>query len=262
MSTVVFRRPPRQTPPRMPRGELVLESPPELAEPLPRSMAQLLMILPMVAGGGAMAFMYAGGGRGGMLTYVVGGLFAVSMLGMASARWVQHGGSRAETDAQRRDYMRYLAQSRRQVRRAAAQQRPRCCGGTPSRTRCGRWSRVAADVGAAHHRRRLRRDPGRRRRAEARHRDRAAGDAAGRGPRADDARSRCAGSSGPTRPCRTCRWRCSCGRSAGWCCAASASRRAGPGPGDDGAARARSTPPTTPGRRGGAAGAGGRTGTG
>ncbi|GIJ55887.1 type VII secretion protein EccCa [Virgisporangium aurantiacum] len=124
MSTVLFRRPPRQTPPRMPRGELVLESPPDLAEPLPRSLAQLLMLLPMMAGGGAMALMYAGGGRGGVLTYLVGGLFAVSMLGMGATS-IGHntGHSRAETDARRREYMRYLGQSRRQVRRAAAQQR-------------------------------------------------------------------------------------------------------------------------------------------
>ena len=124
MSTVLFRRPPRQTPPRMPRGELVLESPPDLAEPHPRSMAQILMLLPMVAGGGAMALMYAGGGRGGILTYLVAGLFAVSMMGMGLTTMGSHsGGSRAETDARRREYMRYLGQSRRQVRRAAAQQR-------------------------------------------------------------------------------------------------------------------------------------------
>jgi ESX secretion system protein EccC len=123
VSTVLFRRPPRQTPPRMPRGELVLESPPDLAEPLPRSMAQILMLVPMVAGGGAMAVMYSSGGRG-ILTYLVGGLFAVSMMGMGVTSMAGSSGNRrAETDARRREYMRYLAQSRRQVRRAAAQQR-------------------------------------------------------------------------------------------------------------------------------------------
>jgi len=123
VSTVVFRRPPRQPVPPLPRGELVLESPPELAEPLARSAAQFLMLLPMIAGGAAMAIMYSNRG-GGVLTYVVGGLFGVSMLGMAAMSFgSSHGSRRAEVDAKRREYMRYLAQSRRQARKAAGQQR-------------------------------------------------------------------------------------------------------------------------------------------
>ena len=123
MSTVLFRRPPRQPGPQLPRGELVLESPPELPEQLPRGIGQLLMVLPMVCGVGAMAFLYAGRG-GGMITYVAGGLFGVSMLGMAFASVGTGGGQKkAEVDAERRDYMRYLAQMRRRARRAAAQQR-------------------------------------------------------------------------------------------------------------------------------------------
>jgi S-DNA-T family DNA segregation ATPase FtsK/SpoIIIE len=107
----------------MPRGELLLESPPPLPTQLPRSLGQLLMILPMICGVGAMAFMYAGRG-GGTVTYIVGGLFGLSMLGMAVGSAGMSGGARkAELDAGRRDYMRYLAQARRQVRRAAAQQR-------------------------------------------------------------------------------------------------------------------------------------------
>ncbi|MEV6344879.1 type VII secretion protein EccCa [Actinoplanes sp. NPDC051851] len=123
MSTVVFRRPPRQAGPQLPRGELLLESPPELPEQLPRSVGQMLMILPMVCGVGAMAFLYAGRG-GGTITYVAGALFGVSMLGMAVSTMGQGGGNKkAELDAERRDYMRYLSQVRRQARRAAAQQR-------------------------------------------------------------------------------------------------------------------------------------------
>ncbi|MFC4065164.1 type VII secretion protein EccCa [Actinoplanes subglobosus] len=123
MSTVVFRRPPRQAGPQLPRGELLLESPPELPEQLPRGMGQILMILPMLCGAGAMAFLYAGRG-GSTMTYVAGGLFGISMLGMAVSTLGQGGGNKkAELDAERRDYMRYLAQVRRQARRAAAQQR-------------------------------------------------------------------------------------------------------------------------------------------
>ena len=98
----------------------MLESPPELPEQLPRGLGPLLRILPMFCGVGAMAFLYAGRG-GGTMTYVAGGLFGVSMLGMA----FQSGGTdkKAEVDAERRDYMRYLGQVRRRARRAAAQQR-------------------------------------------------------------------------------------------------------------------------------------------
>lgn len=125
MSTVVFRRPPRRPGPQLPRGELLLESPPELPERLPKGFGQLLMILPMICGVGAMAFLYTGGGRSaGPMMWIVGGLFGVSMIGMAVGSMNSGGGdSKAELDAERRDYMRYLAQVRRQARRAAAQQR-------------------------------------------------------------------------------------------------------------------------------------------
>ncbi|MEH0819149.1 MULTISPECIES: type VII secretion protein EccCa [unclassified Micromonospora] len=122
MSTVVFRRLPRQPGPALPRGEVLLESPPELPEQTPRGMGQLLMILPMVCGVGAMAFLYAGRG-GGMMTYVAGGLFGVSMLGMALGTLGNGGNDKAELNAERRDYMRYLAQMRKRTRRAAEQQR-------------------------------------------------------------------------------------------------------------------------------------------
>src|SRR5215467_1775662 len=123
MGTTLFRRPPRLPVPPLPRGELVLESPPELAEPLPRNLTQYLMMLPMIAGGAAMAIMYSNRG-GGALTYVVGAMFGVSMLGMAATSFSSsQGNKKAEVDARRREYLRYLSQSRRQVRRAASQQR-------------------------------------------------------------------------------------------------------------------------------------------
>ncbi|KAB1141345.1 type VII secretion protein EccCa [Micromonospora sp. DT46] len=122
MSTVVFRRLPRQPGPALPRGEVLLESPPELPEPTPRGMGQLLMILPMVCGVGAMAFLYAGRG-GGTMTYIAGGLFGVSMLGMAIGSLSNGNNDKAELNADRRDYMRYLAQMRKRTRRAAEQQR-------------------------------------------------------------------------------------------------------------------------------------------
>ena len=123
MSTVVFRRPPRQSGPPLPRGEILLESPPELPEQMPKGIGPLLMMLPMLAGVGAMAFMYSGG-QNNTRMMVTGALFGVSMLGMAVSQFSSGGSEkRAELDAQRRDYMRYLAQVRKQARRAASQQR-------------------------------------------------------------------------------------------------------------------------------------------
>src|ERR1043165_7657943 len=118
MSTLVFTRPPRRKGPAMPGGELMLEPPPDLPTPTQRSMAQYLMLLPMLAMVGAMAFMYAGRG-GGTMMMVVGGLFGVSMLGMFVGSFMTSGGDqKAEQTIQRRDYLRYLAQARRQVRPA------------------------------------------------------------------------------------------------------------------------------------------------
>ncbi|MQA84697.1 MAG: type VII secretion protein EccCa [Streptosporangiales bacterium] len=122
MSTVVFRRPPRKASPELPRGEVALVPPPELPTTR-RDMTQVLYMLPMVAGGGAMAMLYAGRG-GGPLTYVVGGLFGVSMLGMAAMAFLRPTqGKKSEVDEERRDYMRYLGQTRKQVRDVAEQQR-------------------------------------------------------------------------------------------------------------------------------------------
>ena len=58
------------------------------------------------------------------MIWVAGGLMGVSMVGMAIGTLTNgQGNKNAELDAERRDYMRYLAQIRRQARRAAEQQR-------------------------------------------------------------------------------------------------------------------------------------------
>ncbi|HEY3505164.1 MAG TPA: type VII secretion protein EccCa [Actinocatenispora sp.] len=121
-STIVWSRPARRYGPSLPKGELALEAPPEVPEQLPRGIGQILMLLPMLAGAGAMAMLYTG--RGGTLSYVAGGLFGVSMLGMFFGSMSGLGQDRAaQLDAERRDYLRYLGQMRRRARRAAAQQR-------------------------------------------------------------------------------------------------------------------------------------------
>ncbi|QSB06013.1 type VII secretion protein EccCa [Natronoglycomyces albus] len=128
MTTKLFRRQPRKRGPQSPRGDILLESPPDMPDPQPKSIAQVLMILPMMAGAVAMMLMYAGRGVGGggsvnPLMYVIGGMMGISMMSMmimniSGAR----GNKKAELNIERRNYMRYLAQVRRKVRRGAEKQ--------------------------------------------------------------------------------------------------------------------------------------------
>ena len=124
MSTVVIRRQPRRDAPELPSGEVVLDPPPELPTASGRAWGQLLMMLPMLAGAGAMALLFAGN-RSGPLGYVVGGMFGISALGMI-AMGLMNGGSgpsKREMLALRREYMRHLALQRRKVQRTIAAQR-------------------------------------------------------------------------------------------------------------------------------------------
>jgi S-DNA-T family DNA segregation ATPase FtsK/SpoIIIE len=123
VSTVIYRRPARQQPPQLPRGEVLLESPPEITETAGGGLGSVLVFLPMLAGMGAMGLMFARPGAGplGIVTAV---LFAVSMGGMMIGQ-VGRGSNekRRKLDGDRRDYARYLAQVRHRVRKAAQQQR-------------------------------------------------------------------------------------------------------------------------------------------
>jgi S-DNA-T family DNA segregation ATPase FtsK/SpoIIIE len=124
VSTVLFRRPARRQPPPEPRGEVVLESPPELPETVSGGgMSQTLTYLPMLAGAGATALLVKGSG-GGPVTYLASGMMGLSMVGMALGGIGRGAGEkRRRLDGDRRDYQRYLQQVRRRVRTAAEQQR-------------------------------------------------------------------------------------------------------------------------------------------
>lgn len=127
MGSLTFNRAKRAAPPPMPRGDLLLEPPPEIPPPTPsKPFGTLLRMLPMVAGALAMGvMMMGGGGRGaGPLGGIVGGMYAISMFGMMlSQTGRQNDDQSQQLDAGRRDYFRYLGQTRRQVRQAADQQR-------------------------------------------------------------------------------------------------------------------------------------------
>ncbi|WP_296139524.1 type VII secretion protein EccCa [uncultured Tessaracoccus sp.] len=128
MGVVTFHRPKRVSPPAMPRGDLLLESPPEIPPPTPsKPFGTVLRMLPMVAGALAMGLMLLGGGLGGggnPLRGIVMGLYGVSMMGMMlSQTGRQNDDQSAQLDANRRDYFRYLGQTRRNFAKTADEQR-------------------------------------------------------------------------------------------------------------------------------------------
>lgn len=127
MTTVQFRRVPRRPGPQAPRGELLLEPPPQLSEPVSGNFGQLLIYLPMLAGAGAMVFMFTGSGSS-PVTYLASSMYALSTVGMMAGMLGRNAGDkRRRLDGERRDYLRYLSQVRRRARTAAARQRAALC---------------------------------------------------------------------------------------------------------------------------------------
>ncbi|SBW21691.1 cell division protein FtsK [Candidatus Protofrankia californiensis] len=123
MTSVVVKRPPRHLAPALPSGELLLDPPPEVPTTTGRTWQRMLMILPMGAGAAAMGLMM-GVQRGGPLTYVAGGMYGVSILGMIAMMAMQQTGpGKREMIEARRQYMRRLSQLRAQVRNTIRQQR-------------------------------------------------------------------------------------------------------------------------------------------
>ncbi|WP_157252325.1 type VII secretion protein EccCa [Nonomuraea typhae] len=132
MGNVIVRRPERRPPPAPPRGEVLLESPPEIPEVQGQGFMMVLTYLPMVAGAAAMGLMFTAGGQSNPIMYVASGLFAFSMVGVTIGQMGRQAGERKyRLNGERRDYFRYLAQVRRKARRAAKQQREALEWGSP-----------------------------------------------------------------------------------------------------------------------------------
>ena len=123
MSTVIVRRQERREAPEMPHGEIVLQPPPEIPEVASDGLQQMMTYLPMLAMTFGMVAMMSGSGSGS-LRWVGGGAMGLGMGGMALGQMARGKGDRKlRLNGQRRDYLRYLGQIRRQVRRAASAQR-------------------------------------------------------------------------------------------------------------------------------------------
>jgi S-DNA-T family DNA segregation ATPase FtsK/SpoIIIE len=123
VSTVIVRRRERREGPELPHGEILLEPPPEIPEVAGDALTQMLTYLPMLAMTFGMVAMMSGTGSGA-LRWVGGGALGIGMGGMALGQVARGRGDRKiKLNGLRRDYLRYLGQVRRKVRRVAAAQR-------------------------------------------------------------------------------------------------------------------------------------------
>ncbi|WP_261575955.1 type VII secretion protein EccCa [Frankia gtarii] len=124
MATVAFRRPARRTGPEMPHGEITLQEPPTIPEVQAAGMRVLVMILPMALMSGGMMYFYIGrsaSGPAGLAMMAVMGL-GMATMGLGQVM-TQSGDRKHKVGGERRDYLRYLSRTRRQVRGYAEKQR-------------------------------------------------------------------------------------------------------------------------------------------
>lgn len=107
----------------MPEGELSIQEPPTLPE-VQRSAGAVMMYLPMALSSTATVLLFVRPGENGAFTYLAAGLMTVSSMAMMIGQLGRSAGERKQklNDA-RRDYLRYLAQSRRKIREVVVSQR-------------------------------------------------------------------------------------------------------------------------------------------
>ncbi|MET8942591.1 type VII secretion protein EccCa [Streptomyces sp. NPDC004542] len=107
----------------MPEGELSLQEPPTLPETVPdHSAAWTYLPMGLMSASMMLAFIRPGG-SGGALTYVALGVMVLGSAMMMVGQVVRKAGERKQRlRGERRDYLRYLSQTRRKVRRAVIEQ--------------------------------------------------------------------------------------------------------------------------------------------
>ncbi|UGY93952.1 type VII secretion protein EccCa [Streptomyces gobiensis] len=121
MSVIIVKRPPRALPPDVPSEEVTLEAPPELPREGDNNM--LMNFLPMLGMGGSAAFFFMPG-MGNPFMKVMGVIMLASTVAMVIAQVVKaRQGPSGQMAQERQDYLKYLSQKRREVRRTAGKQR-------------------------------------------------------------------------------------------------------------------------------------------
>ncbi|MFC7447777.1 type VII secretion protein EccCa [Rhodococcus daqingensis] len=125
MSTVRFVRRARREVPRTPGGELSLQAPPEIPKIIPGNLlTKLLPVVMVVAMLGMVALMFTSGMAANPMSLLFPVMMVVSMLGMLAGGGGKGGGARsAEANEDRKDYLRYLDQLRRDVYETGDKQR-------------------------------------------------------------------------------------------------------------------------------------------
>lgn len=123
MGDVVFTSTEKLTAPPVPHGEVSLQEPPALPRPTPRPLIQIVLpIVLVVAVAGMVVVMMRTGMMHNPMFMLFPVMMAVSAVGMLAGT-LNGGNKTAETDELRKDYLRYLGQTRDAVRETAAAQR-------------------------------------------------------------------------------------------------------------------------------------------
>ncbi|MEU9397852.1 type VII secretion protein EccCa [Streptomyces sp. NPDC048324] len=123
MSVELFRRPARRRGPGMPQGELSLQEPPTLPEAQADTSA-VWTFLPMGMMSASMLVMFLRPGENTVLSYIAMGMMVLSSVAMLVGQVMRGRADRKRrTKGERRDYLRYLSQVRRKIRKAVAEQR-------------------------------------------------------------------------------------------------------------------------------------------
>ncbi len=142
MNTIIVKRPPRKAGPAQPEGRENMAEPPVLAEPAGRDFTSLLMILPMGCGSLAFVLMLALPSHGSPATYLLYGMMGVAMMSMGLVMVGRQASERRrKMRAERRDYLRYLGQTRARARASADEQRAAARWNNPDASRL--WSIAA-----------------------------------------------------------------------------------------------------------------------
>ncbi|WP_040804617.1 type VII secretion protein EccC [Nocardia concava] len=125
MSTVRFQRRPRREMPRSPGGEVTLQPPPVIPRAVPANLFSKLMPVVMGVGMlGMVALMITSGS--GIATNPMSLMFPMMMVFSMVGMYAGQGGKgqkAAEANEDRKDYLRYLDQVRKDVEETAGQQR-------------------------------------------------------------------------------------------------------------------------------------------